>query len=443
MTDIVAWISLIMAFLALILLLRLSYLLSRSSNEPVSELLTEEFRLNREESAKHARGLREEIASSHATTTETMVKTMGAMGRSQQEQLAAVSDGIRALTESNEARMEKVRGAIDAQLRSLQESNEKKLDQMRATVDEKLHSTLERRLGESFKLVSERLEAVQRGLGEMQSLATGVGDLKRVLTNVKSRGTWGEVQLGAILEQILTPDQYATNVITRQESNERVEFAIKLPGLDDHPDSVVWLPIDAKFPQEDFQRLVEASDAADIEAVKKAQADLLRAVESSAKDISEKYLNPPYTTDFAIMFLTTESLYAEVLRQPGFMQKLQHNYRVTIAGPTTLAAFVNSLRMGFRTLAIEQRSSEVWQVLAAVKTEFHKFGDVLAKVKKQLQTAGNTIEQTEVRTRAMVKKLRDVEQLPDSSAAELLSLAEVELDEAASEEEELDPQICD
>lgn len=435
MTDIIAWISLVVAILALVVLLRLSYLLSRRGDEPVAEILAEEFRLNREESAIQARGMREEIAGSQATSTETLVKTMGAMGRTQQEQLTAVSDGIRGMTQSNEARMEKVRSVIDSQMRSLQESNEKKLDQMRETVDEKLHSTLEKRLGESFKLVSERLEAVQRGLGEMQSLASGVGDLKRVLTNVKTRGTWGEVQLGAILEQILTPDQYSTNVATKEGSNERVEFAIRLPGLDDHPDSVVWLPIDAKFPQEDYQRLVDASDVADPEAVKRAQSDLLRAVEVSAKDISDKYLNPPFTTDFAIMFLTTESLYAEVLRQPGFMQKLQHNYRVSIAGPTTLAAFVNSLQMGFRTLAIEHRSSEVWQVLAAVKTEFHKFGEVLAKVKKQLQTAGNTIEQTEVRSRAIARKLQDVEQLPDSSAAELLALPEV------VEENEFDDEV--
>ena len=293
---------------------------------------------------------------------------------------------------------------------------------MRQTVDVKLQNTLEKRLGESFKLVSDRLEAVQRGLGEMQNLATGVGDLKRVLTNVKARGTWAEVQLGALLEQILSPDQYARNVQVRECSRESVEYAIRLPGTSDDHDSHVWLPIDSKFPQEDYLRLLDVADTADAEAVQKATASLLRTVQSSAKDISEKYLDPPRTTDFAIMFLPTEGLYAEVLRQPGQVEEIQQKYRVVVAGPTTLAAILSSLRMGFQTLALEKRSHEVWTILAAVKTEFGKFGDVLSKVKKQLDTASNTIDQTEVRTKAMARKLREVEQLPEAETATILEL---------------------
>jgi DNA recombination protein RmuC len=400
-------------------------LLTRSRGGDADRLeivLREELRLDREESSRTASALRQEVSNTQKTSSDTVIKAMEALGGMQKEQLETVSGRIGELTSSNVEQLEKLRGTLDSQLKSLQESNDRKLDQMRATVDEKLQSTLEKRLGESFKLVSSQLEAVQRGLGEMQNLATGVGDLKRVLSNVKTRGTWGEVQLGAILEQILTPDQYETNVCTCKGSSERVEFAIKLPGIEDHPDSVVWLPIDAKFPQEDLQRLMDAADAADAEGVKKARKDLLRTVETSAKEISSKYLSPPQTTDFAIMFLSTESLYAEVLREPGFMEKLQHNYRVTIAGPATLAAFVNSLRMGFRTIAIEKRSSEVWQVLGAVKTEFGKFGEIMTKLHKQLTTARNTIEETQRRTRAMDKELKEVEELPESDTEKMLSL---------------------
>jgi DNA recombination protein RmuC len=292
---------------------------------------------------------------------------------------------------------------------------------------------LEKRLGESFKLVSERLESVQRGLGEMQSLAAGVGDLKRVLTNVKTRGTWGEVQLGAILEQILTPDQYEKNVKTREHSQDMVEYAIKLPGSGRDADSVVWLPIDSKFPQEDYQRLLAAAEAADSEAVEKACASLTRAILLAAKDISGKYLNPPRTTDFAIMFLPTEGLYAELLRQPGLTEKLQHDFRVVVAGPTTLAATLSSLRMGFRTLAIEKRSSEVWEILSAVKTEFGRFGEVLGKVRKQLAAAASTIDHTEVRTRAMERKLKSVEGLPAAQAEKLLGLDEPPVEESSEE----------
>jgi len=312
---------------------------------------------------------------------------------------------------------------------------QKKLEEMRKTVDEKLHDTLEKRLGESFKLVSDRLEAVHKGLGEMQNLATGVGDLKRVLTNVKARGTWGEVQLGAILEQILTPEQYEKNVKVKKSSLERVEYAIRLPGPKDDPETCVWLPIDSKFPQEDYLRLQEASEQADPGAVQSAADALARTISSAAKDIHDKYINPPGTTDFGIMFLATEGLYAEILRQPTVVENLQNQYRIVIAGPTTLAAILNSLRMGFQTLAIEQRSAEVWKVLAAVKTEFGKFGDVIDRVKRQLDTASRTIDQTGVRSRAMERRLRSVERMPEAEASKILVLPSVEDDEEGEEDE--------
>jgi DNA recombination protein RmuC len=301
---------------------------------------------------------------------------------------------------------------VTTQIKELQEGNERKLDQMRQVVDEKLQGTLEKRLGESFKLVSSQLEAVHKGLGDMQSLATGVGDLKRVLSNVKTRGTFGEVQLGAILEQVLTPDQYARNVRPRPDSGETVEFAVRLPGPERDRDHPLWLPIDAKFPHEDYGRLIAAVEAGDAAAVTAAGVALERAVRLNAQDIRRKYIAPPHTTDFAILFVPTEGLYAELLRRAGFAESLQQDQRVVIAGPTTLAALLNSLRVGFRTLAIEQRASEVWKVLAAVKTEFGRFGEVLDKVKKQLQSASNTIDETGVRTRAIERRLKGVEELP-------------------------------
>jgi DNA recombination protein RmuC len=355
--------------------------------------IREELRFGREEARSAAREQREELAKS-------------------------IQDNAKSLTES----LDRVRVTFDQRVKELQQSNEKKLDEMRRTVDEKLHDTLEKRLGESFKLVSDRLEAVHKGLGEMQSLAAGVGDLKRVLTNVKARGTWAEVQLGAILDQVLTADQYDKNVNVKPHTSERVEFAIRLPGSKNEPNSVIYLPIDSKFPQEDYARLQDAADKADPAAVQTASDALLRAIRASAKEISDKYVDPPQTTDFAIMFLATEGLYAEVLRQPSLVEELQQNFRVVIAGPTTLVAILSSLRVGFQTLAIEQRASEVWRVLAAVKTEFGKFADVLDKVRRQLNTASRTIDQTGVRTRAMERKLRSVEQLPESEALELLAL---------------------
>ncbi|MFP3797886.1 DNA recombination protein RmuC [Paraburkholderia sp. SIMBA_027] len=328
------------------------------------------------------------------------------------------------LTEANDRRFAEVRATLEQRLKDIEANNAAKLEEMRRTVDEKLHATLEQRLGESFKLVSDRLEQVHRGLGEMQTLAAGVGDLKKVLTNVKTRGTWGEVQLEALLEQMLTPDQFAKNVATVPGSNERVEFAIRLPGKGikpGAPDSApVWLPVDAKFPREDYERLIDAQERADLAGIEEAGRALETRVRAEARTIAEKYVAPPHTTDFALLFLPTEGLYAEILRRPGLTDVLQRDFRVTVAGPTTLTALLNSLQMGFRTLAIEQRSSEVWQVLGAVKTEFGKFGDVLARTKTQLETVTRSIEAAEVRTRAMNRKLRDVEALPGEEASNLL-----------------------
>jgi len=322
------------------------------------------------------------------------------------------------LTESNAQRMLEVRNTLESKIRDLQADNGKRLEEMRQTVDEKLHATLETRLTESFRQVSERLEKVHQGLGEMQQLAIGVGDLKRVLTNVKTRGTWGEVQLEMLLEQVLTVEQYAKNVETVAGSNARVEFAIKLPGTVDGG-APLWLPIDAKFPKEQYERLQAAADIADAEGVIRAGAELERAVRREAQTICDKYVSPPQTTDFAILFLPTEGLYAEVMRRPGLADDLQRTLRVTIAGPSTLSALLNSLQMGFRTLALEKRSSEVWQVLGAVKTEFTKFGDVLAATKTTLERAAKNIENAEVRSRQMARKLKSVEALP-SEAAQLL-----------------------
>ncbi|MDO8177691.1 MAG: DNA recombination protein RmuC [Undibacterium sp.] len=325
------------------------------------------------------------------------------------------------LTESNALRMGEIRATLEQKIQQLQADNASKLEEMRKTVDEKLHATLEQRLGESFKQVSERLEKVHQGLGEMQQLAIGVGDLKRVLTNVKTRGTWGEVQLEMVLEQMLTPDQYAKNVETVPGTGERVEFAIKLPGKEDDR-APVWMPIDAKFPKEQYERLLEAAERADADGVAQAGKELERAIRSEAKTIAEKYLSPPLTTDFAILFLPTEGLYAEVMRRPGLADELQRTCRVSISGPSTLSALLNSLQMGFRTLVLEKRSSEVWQVLGAVKTEFGKFGDVLAATKTALERAAKNIDHAEVRTRQMTKKLKQVEALPHEAAQSLLGI---------------------
>jgi DNA recombination protein RmuC len=377
--------------------------------------------------------LREEVGTCIRGLNETVLQGMGELSTVQKGQLEAFSAQLSRLTHSNEAKLEALRAAVEQKLEHIRGDNARQLEQMRATVDEKLQGALEQRLGESFRLVSERLEQVHQGLGEMQSLASGVGDLKRVLSNVKVRGTWGEVQLAGLLEQVLVREQYGVNVETREGSGERVEFAVKLPGRSDAGDTV-WLPIDAKFPQEDYLLLCEAQERGDLAAVEAAAKKLEHRLRTCARDICDKYLNPPATTDFGIMFLPTEGLYAEAIRRVGLIEWVQRECRVVIAGPTTLAALLNSLQMGFRTLAIERRSSEVWAVLGAVKTEFGRFGGVLDKVKKKLQEASNVVDSAQVRTRAMNRKLRGVEELPLPDA-EVLLLGQPAATTAPDEEE--------
>jgi DNA recombination protein RmuC len=388
--------------------------------ERQERLLREELARNREEAQLSARQGREENASAVSAFGDSLLKRMNELAGLQKDQLDIFAVQLKSLTASNEGRMDKLRETVEARLRLIQEDTARKLELMRATVDEKLHDTLEKRLGESFKLVSERLELVQRGLGEMQTLASGVGDLKKVLTNVKTRGTFGEIQLSSLLEQVLSPGQYESNVETRKGSGQRVEFALKLPGRDGTPDGMVWLPLDAKFPQEDYLRLVEAQELGDLLAATDAAKQLDRAVRLMATNIRDKYLDPPHTTDFGVMFLPTEGLFAEVLRRPGLFDALQRDFKVMVAGPTTLAAMLNSLQMGFRTLAIEKRSAEVWNLLGAVRTEFSKFGQVLEKTSKKLQEAGNHIDAAAVRSRSIEKKLRGVQEMPGAEAAALL-----------------------
>jgi len=344
----------------------------------------------------------------------------------QAESMQRLADGMReqlqAMSLLNEQRMAELRHTVELRLTSIQQDNEKKLEQMRATVDEKLHATLEQRLGESFKQVAERLEQVHKGLGEMQNLARDVGSLNRVLTNVKTRGVFGEVQLAGLLDQVFTAEQYAANVAVLPGSSARVEFAVKLPGQRDDGQPL-WLPIDAKFPREDYERLLDAQERADAAAADGAGKAIENRLRLEAKTIREKYIGPPHTTDFAILFVPTEGLYAEALRRPGLVESLQREHKVMLCGPTTLLATLTSLQMGFRTLALAKRSAEVWEVLGAVKTEFGKFGDVLGKIKKKLDEAGNTLNEAEVRTRAMTRKLKTVEALPDDAAQQLLQLS--------------------
>ncbi len=390
----------------------------------------------RDEGRAATQAMRLEITTALKGFQESVQKQMTETAGSQRNQLGDFLTRLNGIAESNDKKMESLRGVVDQRLKDMQEDNTKKLDQMRQTVDEKLEGTLTARLGESFKLVSERLELVHKGLGEMQTLASGVGDLKKVLTNVKTRGTWGEVQLGNLLEQILTPEQFERNVAIKSGSGDRVEFAIKLPGRSGEQDRHVWLPIDSKCPQEDYLRLVEAAERADAEGVREAVKQLDIRIRGCAKTISEKYVSPPDTTDFGILFVPTEGLYAEILRCPGLTDGLQQNHRVMVAGPTTLAAMLNSLQMGFRTLAIEKRSSEVWNVLSAVKSEFGKFGAVFDKVKKKLAEATNTVEDAAVRTRAMERKLRTVEDLPAPDAAGLLGLLPADAPAVALDDED-------
>lgn len=378
-----------------------------------------------------------ETNASMAALAERLEKAQLEARNAQREALDGVTAQIKAMTESNEKKQDAIRETLTQNLDAVRKDNEAKLEAMRATVEEKLQGTLEQRLGESFKLVSERLEQVHKGLGEMQTLATGVGDLKRVLTNVKSRGGWGEVQLGILLEDMLLPDQYAKNVRIKPDSGEMVEYAVRLPGKGDG--DPVYLPIDAKFPQEDYERLLAAQDAGGAEEVERAATALERAIRAEAKRICEKYVCPPHSTDFAIMYLPTEGLFAEIIRRPGLCSDIQTKHRVMMTGPTTLAALLSSLQMGFRTLAIEQRSSEVWQVLSAAKTEFKKYGEVWDKIGRQLDSAKKTVEEAGRRTRVVERKLRNVETLEGTTVEEVLGLpptGEIDIDDEAVEDVE-------
>jgi DNA recombination protein RmuC len=369
---------------------------------------------NREEMSRSSKELREELSFSSRELRESVGSFLKDLSQLQSGSLDKVSQEVNRLNQTLEQRFIK-----------LQADNALRLEEMRKTVDEKLQGTLEKRLSESFKLVTDRLEKVHQGLGEMQNLANGVGDLKKVLSNIKTRGIWGEVQLGNLLEQVLSPDQYLTNVVCRESSLDRVEYVIKLPGSGDK-DGEVWLPIDAKFPREDYERLLEAVDKSDVEAVEVASKALETRLKLFAKEVSSKYLNPPRTTDFAIIFLPTEGLYAELLRRPGLTEQLQRDYRINLCGPTTLGALLNSLQMGFKTLAIQKRSSEVWEILRAVKTEFERYGDVMDKVQKKLIEASKTIDDVSTRKRAIDRKLRTIDSLPILEAQSLLELSNFE-----------------
>lgn len=388
--------------------------------ERTDRSVRDELARGREEAWNMGRQGREEGLQAVQSLGDGLLRRMSELAALQKQQLELFGDHLKHLTDTNDSRMEQLRQTLQNRLQSIQEDTARQLEQIRAMVDEKLHATLEQRLGASFRLVSERLEQVQKGLGEMQSLASGVGDLKRVLTNVKTRGTFGEVQLASLLEQILAPGQFVANAETRPGSNQRVEFAVKLPGRDGVQGGAVLLPLDAKFPQEDYLRLVEAQERADATAAEEAGRQLERAVRQAAADIRDKYLEPPHTTDFGVMFLPTEGLYAEVLRRPGLFETLQRDYKIMAAGPTTLAALLNSLQTGFRTLAIEKRSAEVWDLLGAVRTEFAKFSDILDRTRKKLQEAGNHIDAAATRTRQMERKLRGVQALPDDGTARQL-----------------------
>ncbi|MDO9089520.1 MAG: DNA recombination protein RmuC [Burkholderiaceae bacterium] len=440
-----------LAALGLLNLLALAWLLLRrppaaDDGGARAELLAANERLERElrrEIFESARAGRQELGQTFATFQQTVVQQSAEATRTQNTQIDAfaqqlgllqktlsdtLSTQLQSLGESNARRMSEVRATLESQLAQLQQSNAAKLDEMRKTVDEKLQNTLETRLGESFRQVAERLEQVHKGLGEMQSLAQGVGDLQRVLTNVKTRGMFGEVQLEALLEQVLTLEQYSRNVETRPRSNQRVDFAIRFPGrsADGAP---VWLPIDAKFPRDDYERLLDAHERADGAGVESAGKALEVRIRTEARSIAENYLAPPHTTDFAILFLPIESLYAEVLRRPGLMDGLQRDYRVTLAGPTTLLAMLNSLHMGFRTLALEQQASEVWKVLGAVKTEFERYGEWVARIREQMQKAADTLDKADTRTRQLRRALKVVEALPDAQSQALLP-PNAETDEA-------------
>ncbi|WP_431261091.1 DNA recombination protein RmuC [Roseateles chitinivorans] len=422
--------------LILILLVVVLFTRRRSSDGHTAAALAPLMQQSGERLERLERALRDELSRGNAGLRQETLATLtqfqqalaqqAARAREAQDAAAsrmttAMTEQLQALGQRNEAGLAETRRTVEARLQAIQQDNEKKLEQMRATVDEKLHATLEQRLGESFKQVAERLEQVYRGLGEMQTLARDVGSLNRVLTNVKTRGIFGEVQLAALLEQVFTPEQFASNVETVPGTGARVEFALKLPGQRDDGQPI-WLPIDAKFPREDYERLLDAQERADAPAAEQAGRAIETRLRLEAKSIREKYLGPPHTTDFALLFVPTEGLYAEALRRPGLSEALQREHKVMLVGPTTLLATLSSLQMGFRTLALEKRSAEVWDVLRAVKTEFGKFGDVLAKTKKKLDEASNNIELAERRTRVMTRELKSVEALPEDQAARVLKL---------------------
>jgi DNA recombination protein RmuC len=399
-----------------------------SAEQRTERAVREEVTKSREEAMGSSRHLREEISASIKVMSDSLVQSAGQRATAQKEQLDSFSQQLHRLTSSNSEQLEGLRGVLGERLQQLQVENAKKLDEMRATVDEKLQGTLEKRLGEAFKQVSERLEAVHQGLGEMQSLAHGVGDLKKVLSNVKTRGTWGEIALGELLDSVLTPDQYERNVAIKRASQERVDFAIRLPGREEEP---VWLPIDSKFPTEDYHRLVDAEEKGDLEAAELARKALEERVLGEARSIRNKYVSPPKTTDFAVLFLASEGIYAELLRRPGLVDRLQRECRVSLAGPTTLAALLTSLQMGFRTLAIEKRSSEVRKLLGAVKSQFSSFSGMLEKVNDKLLQASNTIEDASRKSRYIERRLRKVEELPEGESRALLpGLADADEDEA-------------
>lgn len=386
--------------------------------------LAEALRSARQETRADFAQLAETADKRSARLEEAVLLRLRDQQAGQLAQLDSFAGQLARLAQMNEQKLEGVRQTLERQLSELRADNAQKLEEMRRTVDEKLHATLEQRLGESFRLVGQRLEAVHKGLGEMQTLAAGVGDLRRVLLNVKTRGIWGEMQLGRILEQVLTPEQYAQNVATVPRSSERVEFAVRLPGKGE-AQQVVWLPIDAKFPQEDYERLLDARERADAQAAEAAGKALETRLKAEAKSIAEKYVEAPYTTEFALLFLPVEGLYAEALGRPGLCEFLMRRYKVVVAGPTTLAALLNSLQMGFQSVAIERRSAEVWALLGAVKTEFGKFGDLLEKTQKKLLEAGNSIDAAARKSRTIERRLGRVQQLPQGATPELPEELEV------------------
>jgi DNA recombination protein RmuC len=400
--------------------LKIQFSYAEKSAERLEKIFRDEIGKIKEDTFNLHKSLREELNKNIFDFINTIRAQMSDTTHMQKNQFEIFSNQLNMLIQALEQRLDKINGTVENRLKLLQDDTNKRLEEMRAIVDNKLHETLEKRLGESFKLVSERLEQVHKGLGEMQNLASNVGDLKNILTNVKTRGIWGEIQLENLLSQILSPEQYAKNVATKRGSNEKVEFAIKLPGKNDES-SIVWLPIDAKFPQEDYHRLLNYYDKCDEKGIEESKKQLEKSIKKCASDIKEKYINPPETTDFGILFLPVEGLYAEVLRLPALVETLQRDYKIVIAGPTTLAAFLNSLQMGFKTLAIEKRSSEVWKLLGAVKTEFNKFGVILEDASNKLLKAHESIDKAVKTSRTIEKKLKEVQELPLGEANEMLT----------------------